>query len=230
MSSGKPFKDLIPPLIPEILDTLQEMTFTTATPVQGAVIPYFLSHKDVNASACTGSGKTLSFLIPMFQILAKSESCNKPGEIGGIIISPTRELALQTFSVAQKFESHLPNIHVVLLTGGNEVADDLKQLQSDKCLIIIATPGRLKDIMERQGERFAVRNLEVLILDEADVLLVGAFSIRCVILRTLDILKQSVQLLVSCRNNVEQDYSVLRRRMELQLCAEQVFEIPSKSK
>ena len=226
MSSGKPFKDLVPPLIPEILDTLQEMTFTTATPVQGAVIPYFLSHKDVNASACTGSGKTLSFLIPMFQILAKSESCNKPGEIGGIIISPTRELALQTFSVAQKFEGHLPSIHVVLFTGGNEVADDLKQLQSDKCLIIIATPGRLKDIMERQGERFAVRNLEVLILDEADVLLVGVLLIGFVIHRILDILKQLVRLLVNFLNNVERDCLVLPKQMELQLCVEQVFEIP----
>lgn len=172
MSSGKPFKDFLPPLLPEILETLQEMNFTTATPVQGAVIPYFLSHKDINASACTGSGKTLSFLIPVFQILAKSDSCNKPGDIGGIIISPTRELALQTFTVAQQFEHHITNIHVILLTGGNEIADDMKQLQSDKCLLVIATPGRLKDVIDRQGEKLAIRNLEVLILDEADVLLV----------------------------------------------------------
>ena len=172
MSSGKPFKDFLPPLLPEILDTLQEMNFATATPVQGSVIPYFLSHKDINASACTGSGKTLSFLIPVFQILAKSESCNKPGEIGGIIISPTRELAHQTFTVAQQFEQHLPQVHVVLLTGGNEIAEDLEQLQSDKTLLVIATPGRLKDVIDRQGEKLAIRNLEVLILDEADVLLV----------------------------------------------------------
>ena len=172
MSSGKPFKDFLPPLLPEILETLQEMNFTTATPVQGAVIPYFLSHKDINASACTGSGKTLSFLIPVFQILAKSDSCNKPGDIGGIIISPNRELALQTFTVAQQFEHHITNIHVILLTGGNEIADDMKQLQSDKCLLVIATPGRLKDVIDRQGEKLAIRNLEVLILDEADVLLV----------------------------------------------------------
>lgn len=108
----------MPPLLPEVLDTLEEMHFTTATPVQSAVIPYFLSNKDINASACTGSGKTLSFLIPVFQILMKSEVHSKPGAIGGIVISPTRELALQTYVVAQCFEKHLPSIHVVLLTGG----------------------------------------------------------------------------------------------------------------
>ena len=118
MSTGKPFRDFLPPLLPEVLDTLEEMHFTTTTPVQSAVIPYFLSNKDINASACTGSGKTLSFLIPVFQILMKSEVHSKPGAIGGIVISPTRELALQTYVVAQCFEKHLPSIHVVLLTGG----------------------------------------------------------------------------------------------------------------
>ena len=59
-----------------------------------------------------------------------------------------------------------------LLTLGNEVSDDIKQLQSDKILLIISTPGRLKDIMDRQGDKLVVRDLEVLILDEADVLLV----------------------------------------------------------
>ena len=55
---------------------------------------------------------------------------------------------------------------------GNEVAEDIQQLKSDKVLVIISTPGRMKDIMDRQGEKLVVRNLEVLILDEADVLLV----------------------------------------------------------
>ena len=81
-------------------------------------------------------------------------------------------MAHQTFTVAQQFEQHLPQVHVVLLTGGNEIAEDLEQLQSDKTLLVIATPGRLKDVIDRQGEKLAIRNLEVLILDEADVLLV----------------------------------------------------------
>ena len=118
MSSEKQFKDIVPPLIPEIMETLQEMNFTTVTPVQGAVIPYFLSHKDVNVQACTGSGKTLAFLIPTFQLLQREESTVRPGAVGGIIISPTRELALQTFSVAELFEKHLSKVHVVLFTGG----------------------------------------------------------------------------------------------------------------
>ena len=118
MSKAKEFKDFNPPLLPEIMEVLQEMNFTTATPVQGAVIPYFLSHKDVNVSACTGSGKTLSFLIPVFQILTSRIPSFKGGEVGSIVISPTRELALQTYTIAQQFEKHLPQIHVVLITGG----------------------------------------------------------------------------------------------------------------
>ena len=118
MSKAKEFKDFSPPLLPEIMEVLQEMNFTTATPVQGAVIPYFLSHKDVNVSACTGSGKTLSFLIPVFQILTSRITSFKGGEVGSIVISPTRELALQTYTIAQQFEKHLPQIHVVLITGG----------------------------------------------------------------------------------------------------------------
>lgn len=118
MSKTKEFKDLTPPLIPEILNVLQEMKFTTATPVQGAVIPYFLSHKDVNVSACTGSGKTLSFLIPVFQLLHSKSDSIRGGEVGSIVISPTRELAMQTYSIAQQFEKFLPSIHVILITGG----------------------------------------------------------------------------------------------------------------
>ena len=118
MSKAKEFKDFNPPLLPEIMEVLQEMNFTTATPVQGAVIPYFLSHKDVNVSACTGSGKTLSFLIPVFQILTSRITSFKGSEVGSIVISPTRELALQTYTIAQQFEKHLPQIHVVLITGG----------------------------------------------------------------------------------------------------------------
>lgn len=118
MSKTKEFKDLNPPLIPEIMNVLQEMKFTTATPVQGAVIPYFLSHKDVNVSACTGSGKTLSFLIPVFQLLHARVGSIRGGEVGSIVISPTRELAMQTYSIAQQFEKYLPLIHVVLITGG----------------------------------------------------------------------------------------------------------------
>ena len=106
MSSGKLFSDILPPLMPEVLDVVKELDFSRATPVQGAVIPYFLSNKDVNVSACTGSGKTLAFLIPIFQL------------VGGIVISPTRELAMQTYSIAERFEKHLPKVHVALLTGG----------------------------------------------------------------------------------------------------------------
>ena len=121
MSSGKLFSDILPPLIPEVLDVVKELEFTRTTPVQGAVIPYFLSNKDVNVSACTGSGKTLAFLIPIFQLLGRPECSISRGEVGGIVISPTRELAMQTYSIAERFEKYLPKVHVTLLTGGAEL-------------------------------------------------------------------------------------------------------------
>ena len=103
----------------EVLDVVKELDFSRATPVQGAVIPYFLSNKDVNVSACTGSGKTLAFLIPIFQLLGRPECTVSHG-----VISPTRELAMQTYSIAERFEKHLPKVHVALLTGGSEVRFD----------------------------------------------------------------------------------------------------------
>ena len=108
----------------EVLDVVKELDFSRATPVQGAVIPYFLSNKDVNVSACTGSGKTLAFLIPIFQLLGRPKCTVSHGEVGGIVISPTRELAMQTYSIAERFEKHLPKVHVALLTGGLTVRFD----------------------------------------------------------------------------------------------------------
>ena len=119
MSTRKQFKDIVPPLMPEILDAVKDLSFESPTPVQETVIPYFISHKDVNVIACTGSGKTLAFLIPLFQILWNKGCSFSRGQVGGVIISPTRELAMQTYSVAQRFIEKCDKMHLVLLTGGS---------------------------------------------------------------------------------------------------------------
>lgn len=214
--------------MPEILEAVQSMNFQSATPVQATVVPYFLSHKDVNVVACTGSGKTLAFLIPLFQILWNKECRLVNGQVGAVIISPTRELALQTFSVAQQFEEKNGKAHVILLTGGNEVAEDIKQLHCEKGLVLIATPGRLKDIMERQQEKLSFRELEVLILDEADVLLVGMCGV--IYFRIWATLQQLTIFSPNSPSSVAPVCSAQQKQMACLLSARLGFAIPSRSR
>lgn len=142
-----------------------------------------MSCKDVAAEAVTGSGKTLAFVIPMLEMLIKRnrESPWKPTEIGSIIISPTRELATQTSSVLSKFLEHpnLKQFRQKLLVGGNNVDEDVDFITKNCPLILICTPGRLMDLLERKGDLNLpgrVKALEFLVLDEADRLLNLGFS------------------------------------------------------
>lgn len=106
---------------------LQELHFDEMTPVQAATIPLFLSYKDVVVEACTGSGKTLAFVIPIVEILNRLEEPLKMNQIGAIIITPTRELALQIFEVVKIFASKF-NFSRCLLIGGNDIQDGLNEI------------------------------------------------------------------------------------------------------
>ncbi|CAH2073934.1 unnamed protein product [Thlaspi arvense] len=143
---------------------------------RAATIPLLCSYKDVAVDAATGSGKTLAFLLPLVEILRRSTSYPpKPHQVMGVIISPTRELSTQIYNVAQPFVSALPNVNSVLLVGGREVKADMKTIEEEGGNLLIGTPGRLSDIMERM-EILDFRNLEILILDEADRLLEMGFQ------------------------------------------------------
>ncbi|KXS16263.1 DEAD-domain-containing protein [Gonapodya prolifera JEL478] len=168
-----------------VLETLALLGFTQMTPVQAATIPLFLKRKDVIVEAVTGSGKTLAFVVPILEMLLRREQPLSRNEVGAIIISPTRELASQTFTVLTPFlrhlESHenLPKLTSFLLTGGHRPVDqDLALLREEGTNIIVATPGRLDDILERNGKNEILKlgELEVLVMDEADRLLSLGFS------------------------------------------------------
>ncbi|CAG5093785.1 Similar to CG9630: Probable ATP-dependent RNA helicase DDX55 homolog (Drosophila melanogaster) [Cotesia congregata] len=134
--------------------------------------------QDVAAEAVTGSGKTLAFLIPLLEILQKRNEEWKTTEIGGIIISPTRELATQISEVLDKFLIDIPKLKQILLVGGTTVKEDAIKLKKG-ANIIIATPGRLEDIFSNCKDvdlGKAVKSLELLVLDEADRLLDSGFS------------------------------------------------------
>lgn len=89
-SSSRAWDSLTPSLSPWIIDAMASMGFTRMTPVQASAIPLFMAHKDVVVEAVTGSGKTLSFLIPVVEKLLRLEEPLKKHHIGAIIISPTR--------------------------------------------------------------------------------------------------------------------------------------------
>ncbi|ESR49048.1 DEAD-box ATP-dependent RNA helicase 18 [Citrus sinensis] len=169
------FSDLKPALSEPVLEALAEAGFEFCTPVQAATIPLLCSYKDVAVDAATGSGKTLAFVVPLVEILRRASSARKPHQIMGMIISPTRELSSQIYHVAQPFISTLPDVKSVLLVGGVEVKADVKKIEEEGANLLIGTPGRLYDIMERM-DVLDFRNLEILVLDEADRLLDMGFQ------------------------------------------------------
>ncbi|EFH63649.1 hypothetical protein ARALYDRAFT_895023 [Arabidopsis lyrata subsp. lyrata] len=143
------FSELEPPLSEDIIEALDRSGFEFCTPVQAETIPLLCSHKDVAVDAATGSGKTLAFLLPLVEILRRSNSYPpKPHQVIGVIISPTRELSTQIHKVAQPFVSTLPNVNSVLLVGGREVEADMNTIEEEGANILIGTPGRLSDIMK----------------------------------------------------------------------------------
>ncbi|KAL7148749.1 hypothetical protein ABFS83_06G200100 [Erythranthe nasuta] len=168
------FSDLTPPLSEPVLEALRESGFEFCTPVQAATIPLLCSYKDVAVDAATGSGKTLAFVIPLVEILRRTAT-PKPHQVLGIIISPTRELSSQIFKVAEPFIATLSNVRPMLLVGGAEVKTDMNQIEEEGANLLIGTPGRLNDIMERM-DGLDYRDLEILILDEADRLLDMGFQ------------------------------------------------------
>ncbi|XP_068100703.1 ATP-dependent RNA helicase DDX55 [Hyperolius riggenbachi] len=163
-----------------IRETLRELNFSHMTPVQSATIPLFMGNKDIAAEAITGSGKTLAFVIPLLEILLRREVKLKKNQVGAIIITPTRELAVQIDEVLSHFTKHFPQFSQILLIGGSNPAEDVKKVKEQGGNIIVATPGRLEDMFRRQADGLdlvtCVKTLDVLVLDEADRLLDMGFE------------------------------------------------------
>ena len=155
-------------LLCQILE--KEFKFNHPTPVQRAGISHFIGNKDVCVESCTGSGKTLTFLLPIFHKLIKASF---PQTTFALIISPSRELATQTFEVAEKLGSLVPKVKIQCLIGGHSREDDINKLEDLKN-VIIGTPGRVIDLIENKSLNF--KTLEVLVLDEADRLLDMGFQ------------------------------------------------------
>ncbi|XP_016875201.1 ATP-dependent RNA helicase DDX55 isoform X3 [Homo sapiens] len=139
-----------------------------------------MRNKDVAAEAVTGSGKTLAFVIPILEILLRREEKLKKSQVGAIIITPTRELAIQIDEVLSHFTKHFPEFSQILWIGGRNPGEDVERFKQQGGNIIVATPGRLEDMFRRKAEGLdlasCVRSLDVLVLDEADRLLDMGFE------------------------------------------------------
>ncbi|XP_017493029.1 PREDICTED: ATP-dependent RNA helicase DDX55-like [Rhagoletis zephyria] len=165
----------------------KEFGFEQMTAVQAASIPLFITNKDLSVEAVTGSGKTIAFVVPILEILLRkaSEETIKKHDIGAIVISPTRELAVQIHEVFRRFTEHLkssesPKVQFrsMLLIGGSNPFKDIATYMAQGANIVVSTPGRLFDVLEK-SEHFSERVrkcLEVLVLDEADQLLSLGFE------------------------------------------------------
>ncbi|OIW25692.1 ATP-dependent RNA helicase HAS1 [Coniochaeta ligniaria NRRL 30616] len=153
------------------MTAITEMGFTKMTEIQRRGIPPLLAGKDVLGAAKTGSGKTLAFLIPAVEMLHSLRFKPRNGT-GVIVVSPTRELALQIFGVARELMKNHSQTYGIVIGGANRRAEAEKL--SKGVNLIIATPGRLLDHL--QNTPFVFKNLRSLIIDEADRILEIGFE------------------------------------------------------
>ncbi|XP_064628764.1 ATP-dependent RNA helicase DDX18-like [Lineus longissimus] len=161
------FESLAGSVSESTLNGVKDMGFTHMTEIQAKSIPHLLEGRDVMGAAKTGSGKTLAFLIPAIELLYKLKFMPRNGT-GCIIISPTRELSMQTFGVLKELVKHHCHTYGLVMGGANR-AEEAKKL-SRGINILVATPGRLLDHLQNSPD-FMYKNLQCLIIDEADRIL-----------------------------------------------------------
>jgi len=156
-------------LVPELVRAVFEEGYEHPTPIQQETIPLALAGRDVIGSAQTGTGKTAAFMLPILQRLSKGKRAHT---LRALILVPTRELAEQVLQSARTYGRHLP-VNAAAVYGGVGMEPQTKALARGVD-IIVATPGRLLDHMERGHVSYS--HLEVLVLDEADRMLDMGFA------------------------------------------------------
>ncbi|ERE73168.1 ATP-dependent RNA helicase DDX18 [Cricetulus griseus] len=154
------------------LKAIEEMGFKRMTEIQHKSIRPLLEGRDLLAAAKTGSGKTLAFLIPVIELIVKLKFMPRNGT-GVLILSPTRELAMQTFGVLKELMTHHVHTYGLIMGGSNRSAEAQKLINGIN--IIVATPGRLLDHMQNTPG-FMYKNLQCLVIDEADRILDVGFE------------------------------------------------------
>lgn len=154
-------------IIDPILKALQEEGYTTPTPIQSQSIPVVLQGNDLLGCAQTGTGKTAAFAIPILQLLSANKTYDKKKKVRSLIVTPTRELAIQIGESFKAYGRHT-GLTCTVIFGGVNQNPQVNALRGGVD-IVIATPGRLLDLMN-QGH-LTLRDVEIFVLDEADRML-----------------------------------------------------------
>lgn len=147
-----------------INETLDAIGFTEPTEVQEKLIPIVLSGRDLVGESKTGSGKTHTFLLPIFQNLDLSKN-----EVQAVITAPSRELATQIYHAAQEFTKFNDEIRISNFVGGTDKARQIKKLEQNQPHIVIGTPGRIHDLIGSNS--LLVYTAKTFVVDEADMTL-----------------------------------------------------------
>ena len=147
----------------EILRAIADMGFTAPSTVQARTIPLMMDGADINAIAPTGTGKTVAFGIPMLEYVQLQDEC-----VQEVVLAPTRELALQIGDELTKLAKYIKGCRIAVLYGGQPIPKQLNALKR-KPQIVVATPGRLLDHMNRGNIR--LNGVHTMVLDEADEML-----------------------------------------------------------
>ena len=154
-------------IIDPILKSLQEEGYTTPTPIQAEAIPIILQGTDLLGCAQTGTGKTAAFAIPILQLLSANKVYDRKRKIRSLIVTPTRELAIQIGESFNAYGRHTGLTNTVIFGGVNQNPQTAALIRGVD--IVVATPGRLLDLLN-QGF-LHLRDVEILVLDEADRML-----------------------------------------------------------
>lgn len=147
----------------EIKTAVKEMGFETASPIQSEAIPFILEGRDVIGQAQTGTGKTAAFGIPMVEKIIPFEKY-----VQGLILCPTRELAVQVTEEIKKLSKFKKGVWVTTVYGGDSIDRQIRSLKSG-ANIVVGTPGRVIDLIERRALK--LENVQMAVLDEADEML-----------------------------------------------------------
>ena len=147
-----------------VMKVLEKIGYETPSPIQAAIIPHVLEGKDVIGQAQTGTGKTAAFALPLLSTIDVKQI--KQPQV--LVLTPTRELAIQVAEAFQKYAGKMSGFHVVPIYGGQDFGSQLRQLKRG-VHVIVGTPGRVMDHMRR--ETLDLRALKCIVLDEADEML-----------------------------------------------------------
>lgn len=174
----------------QIEDSLKKNNFKIPTPIQEKVIPHVLKGKDIIATSETGSGKSAGFILPILEVWSRSIGKGK-AKIKALILTPTRELTLQVADAFLSFSRDLENKpKVVTIIGGKQIGEQIYAVQQG-CDILVATSGRLTDILSKK--QMDLSYLEFFVLDEADKMLnIGFIEELDVILETIPKKRQNL--------------------------------------